>query len=162
MDSEFVTTLDQVKDYEFTVAFDKEALGKFTMDEPAPLGTEKGPNASRVLSSAVGHCLTASLIFCLQKSRIPLKHVTTKVHTSLARNEAGRWRVQGIAVEVSADPVNEQDRERMKRCLEIFEDFCIVTQSVRKGIDVKVDVKTWHECDRWSSGDHLWMRMKLS
>lgn len=142
METEFTTKLDQVKDYEFTVSFDKDALGKLTMDEPTPLGAEKGPNASRVLSSAVGHCLTASLIFCLQKSRIPLKHVTTNVHTTLARNEAGRWRVQGIRVDINADPLNEQDRERMKRCLEIFEDFCIVTQSVRKGINVEVAVKT--------------------
>lgn len=142
MDTEFTTKLDQVKDYEFEVSFDNDALGKLTMDEPAPLGTEKGPNASRVLSSAVGHCLTASLIFCLEKSRIPLKHVTTNVHTTLARNEAGRWRVQGITVDVNADPLNEQDRERMKRCLEIFEDFCIVTQSVRRGINVEVSVKT--------------------
>jgi uncharacterized OsmC-like protein len=142
MDTEFTTSLDQVKDYEFTVSFDKEALGKLTMDEPAPLGTEKGPNASRVLSSAVGHCLTASLIFCLQKSRIPLKHVATKVHTTLARNEAGRWRVQGIKVDINADPLNEQDRDRMKRCLEMFEDFCIVTQSVRKGINVEAAVRT--------------------
>jgi uncharacterized OsmC-like protein len=142
METEFTTNLDQVKDYEFAVSFDKEALGKLTMDEPAPQGTEKGPNASRVLSSAVGHCLTASLIFCLQKSRIPLKHVATKVHTTLASNEASRWRVQGIKVDINADPLNEQDRERMKRCLEIFEDFCIVTQSVRKGINVEVAVKT--------------------
>jgi uncharacterized OsmC-like protein len=142
METEFTTSLDQVKDYEFTVSFDKDELGKLTMDEPAPQGTEKGPNASRVLSSAVGHCLTASLIFCLQKSRIPLKHVATKVHTTLARNEAGRWGVQAIKVDIDADPLNEQDRERMKRCLEIFEDFCIVTQSVRKGINVEVAVKT--------------------
>jgi len=142
MDTEFTTNLDQVKDYEFIVSFDKDALGKLTIDEPAPLGTEKGPNASRVLSSAVGHCLTSSLIFCLQKARIPLKHVTTKVHTTLARNEAGRWRVQGIKVDVNADPLNEQDRERMKQCLGMFEDFCIVTQSVRKGINVEVAVKT--------------------
>jgi hypothetical protein len=28
----------------------------------------------------------------------------------------------------------------MKRCFEIFEDFCIVTQSVRKGINVQATV----------------------
>jgi len=142
MDTEFTTNLDQVKDYQFTVSFDKETLGKLTMDEPEPIGTEKGPNASRVLASALGHCLTSSLIFCLQRSRIPLKHVTTNVHTTLARNDTGRWRIHGIKVDVNVDPLNEQDRERMKQCLEIFEDFCIVTQSVRKGINIEVAVKT--------------------
>lgn len=142
LDTEFTTTLEQVKDFTFTVTFDKESMKTLTLDEPPPLGRETGPNASRVLASAVGHCLSASLLFCLQKSRIPMKHVSTKVHTTLARNEAGRWRVQGMKVDIKAEPVNEQDREHMKRCLDLFEDFCLVTQSVRKGIDVKVDVQT--------------------
>jgi hypothetical protein len=28
----------------------------------------------------------------------------------------------------------------MRRCLELFQDFCIVTESVRQGIPVSVDV----------------------
>lgn len=47
-----------------------------------------------------------------------------------------------MKVDIKAEPENEQDRERMKRCLDIFEDFCIVTQSVRKGVDVKVELQT--------------------
>jgi organic hydroperoxide reductase OsmC/OhrA len=122
--------MEQVKDYTFTISFDKPSMNA------------SGPNASRILASAVGHCLSASLLFCLEKSRIPIKHVTTRIHTTLARNEAGRWRVQRIDVTIKADPQNEQDRERMERCVQIFEDFCIVTQSVRKGIDVNVRVET--------------------
>lgn len=142
MEAEYATKLEQVKDYQFDVTFDLERMQGLKMDEPKPVGGGTGPNAARVLSSAVGHCLSASLAFCFQKSRIPLKHVSTKVYTTLARNEAGRWRVQGIKVEIKAEPENEQDRERMKRCLDVFEDYCIVTHSVRKGIDVKVAVQT--------------------
>ena len=142
LDTEFTITLEQVKDYKFTVNFDKESMQLLTMDEPPPIGTGEGPNSSRLLASAVGHCLSASLLFCLQKSRIPLKHVSTTVHTTLSRNDAGRWRVHNISVNVKADPLKEEDRVRMKGCLEMFEDFCIVTQSVRKGIDVKVAVET--------------------
>ena len=140
MDEEITTRLEQVKDYEFQVNFDKEGLHPITIDEPKPLGQEAGPNASRVLSSAIGHCLSASLLFCLQRSRIPLKHVSTQVHTTLARNEKGRWRVKEIKVDIKADPINEEDRKRMKPCLDVFEDFCIVTQSVRKGINVQATV----------------------
>jgi hypothetical protein len=32
------------------------------------------------------------------------------------------------------------DLKKFEVCRDIFEDFCIVTQSVRKGIPVKVDV----------------------
>ena len=71
-----------------------------------------------------------------------MKHVATKVHATLARNETGKWRVQSLRVNIKADPINEADRERMRRCVEIFEDFCVVTQSVRKGIDVQVAVQS--------------------
>ncbi|MGD0423185.1 MAG: OsmC family protein [Candidatus Bathyarchaeia archaeon] len=142
MDTAFTITLEQIKDYKFTVNFDKETMQHLTMDEPPPIGTGEGPNSSRLLASAVGHCLSASLLFCLEKSRIPLKHFSTTVHTTLGRNEAGRWRVHNINVNLRADPLNEDDRVRMRRCIEMFEDFCIVTQSVRKGIDVKVAVET--------------------
>jgi len=142
LDTEFTITLEQVRDFAFTVTFDKESMKPLRMDEPAPLGTGSGPSGSRVLAGAVGHCLSSSLLFCLSKSRIPMKHVSAKVHATLARNEADRWRVQSMRVDLKAEPQNEQDRERMNRCLEIFEDFCLVTQSVRKGIDVQVDVQT--------------------
>ena len=71
-----------------------------------------------------------------------MKHISTKVHSTLARNEPGKWRVQSLGVNIKAEPVTEGDRERMRRCVEIFEDFCIVTQSVRKGIYVQVTVQT--------------------
>ena len=124
------------------MTFDDESLPHITIDEPTPIGMGKGPSSSRLLATAVGHCMSASLLFCLQKSRIPMKHVSTKVHATLARNDTGKWRVQRLRVNIKADPVNETDRERMRRCVEIFEDFCVVTQSVRKGIDVQVKVQT--------------------
>jgi organic hydroperoxide reductase OsmC/OhrA len=140
METESITTLDQVKDYSFSVTFDKKSLKGLVVDEAAPLGADQGPNPSRLLATAIGHCLSSSLLFCLQKSRIPVKHITTKVQTTLGRNETGRWRVQTMGVNITAEPENTQDRDRMKRCLDVFEDFCIVTQSVRKGIEVQVAV----------------------
>ncbi len=32
------------------------------------------------------------------------------------------------------------DKDRIGRCLELFEDFCVVTASVRKGVEVEVQV----------------------
>jgi organic hydroperoxide reductase OsmC/OhrA len=37
--------------------------------------------------------------------------------------------------------IREENVSRSKRCLELFEDFCVVTESVRKGIEVNVDVE---------------------
>jgi organic hydroperoxide reductase OsmC/OhrA len=56
------------------------------------------------------------------------------------RNEEGYRRIQGIRVRIEPE-VTEEDVARMRRCLEIFEDYCVVTESVRGGIDVVAEVR---------------------
>jgi uncharacterized OsmC-like protein len=125
--------------YEFAVDFGLEGVPDLTVDEPAPLGAGHGPNPARLLAAAIGNCLGASLLFCLRKSRVPVKGMRIAVDGTMARNERGRFRIGEIHVHLSPD-VAPADRERMGRCLDLFEDFCIVTESVRKGVDVLVQV----------------------
>ncbi len=127
----------QEEGYRFRTDFDTE--GELVMDEPAPLGTGTAPNAVRVLAAAVGDCLSASLLMCLTRSRVPVEGIETEVDAELVRNEAGRLRVGKLTVRLSPG-VAAEDRARMQRCLGLFEDYCVVTQSVREGIDVEVEV----------------------
>ncbi len=136
---EFSITVEQVEDYEFRVRFDREHHAELRMDEPPPLGSDRGPNASRVLAAAIGNCLSASLLYCARKARVAVGKIQTEVKVVIVRNETGRLRVG--KVEVTVDPhIPEPEREKARRCLELFEDFCTVTQSVRQGIDVEVRV----------------------
>jgi organic hydroperoxide reductase OsmC/OhrA len=57
----------------------------------------------------------------------------------MVRNQRGRLRIGGLKVRLAPD-VRAEDRERIGRCLDLFEDFCIVTQSVREGLKVEVEV----------------------
>jgi organic hydroperoxide reductase OsmC/OhrA len=76
----------------------------------------------------------------LRRARIDGYGMQTTVDASLKRNEAGRLRVKDVRVRTK--PVIEESQQaRMQRCLELFEDFCVVTQSVRQGIDVDVAVE---------------------
>ncbi len=138
--SQFSISMDQVRDYEFRVNFDKEGQPDLIMDESAPLGGDKGPSPARILAAAIGSCLSASLLFCTRRARVELGQIHTEVKVQIVRNESNRLRVG--KVEVLIDPqFPEAEREKARRCLEVFEDFCIVTQSVRDGIDVSVTVK---------------------
>lgn len=130
----------RTKDYKFEITYDELPGVKVVMDEPSPLGASEGPNASMMLSSAVGHCLSASLLFCMQKSRVEVKDLETHVETSLERNERGRWRVAQIKVKMKP-VVDASDREKLERCIGMFEDFCIVSASVRQGVETKVEIE---------------------
>lgn len=110
-----------------------------TIDEPEPLGQNMGPSPGRVLAAALASCLGASLLFCLRKSRIPVLGLHTSASTELTRNENGRLRVGTITV--TLEPVvAHEDQPRMSRCIEVFEDYCIVTASVRPSVTVNVSV----------------------
>ena len=123
--------------YRFEVDWGVPGAGKGVIDEPAPLGQGAGPNASRLVATAVAHCLSASLLFCLSKSRVALDSLTATATAEIQRNERGRWRLAKIAVKL--DPaVPEGSRAAFDRCKGLFEDFCIVTESLRHGVPVDV------------------------
>ncbi len=135
----FSIEIEQIQDYEFRIIFDKPQFEEWRLDEPPPLGRDSGPNPARALAAAIGNCLSASLLFCARKAKVELGPIRTRVTTEIVRNERGRMRIGKVAVHI--DPgVKDEDRERALRCLDLFEDYCVVTQSVRTGVDVEVDV----------------------
>lgn len=136
----FELSLEQVAGFEFRVRFDGTALDDLATDEPPPLGHEAGPNPARLLLAAVANCLAASLLFSLRKFRNAPGPLHAKARARIARNEHARWRVAGMEVELQLDdPV--ASLQNIERALAQFEDFCMVTESVRAGVPVAVRVR---------------------
>jgi uncharacterized OsmC-like protein len=134
-------TVRLAREYEFTAEFnDVDNTPSMLFDEPEPLGGGRAPNAAAVLGAAVGDCLATSLAFCLRKSRVPIDGLTARVVTHVTRNDTGRFRITGIDVELAPELAGADDA-RLRRCETLFEDFCIVTESVRRGIPVNVSVR---------------------
>ncbi|GGA24246.1 OsmC family protein [Dyella nitratireducens] len=133
-------TLEQTGDYEFKVRFDGTAIPDITTDETAPLGHGAGPNPDRLLIAAVANCLSASLLFALRKYKNAPEKLVTKARAVLERNEHGRLRVTRIQVEMQLAE-STSALEHAERALAQFEDFCIVTESVRQGVMVDVSVR---------------------
>jgi len=135
----FKLAIEQVEGFEFRVRFDKENYPHLLIDEPAPHGRDVAPNPARILAAAIGDCLSASLLFCLRRSRVQVSGIAAEVEVALVRNENKRLRIG--SVDVRLHPKLAEDGEGYRGCLEAFEDFCIVTQSVRQGLDVRVHVE---------------------
>ncbi len=130
--------LERKQGYQFTTTFDWD-VDTLLLDEPEPLGGGKGPNASRLVGAAVGNCLSASLLFCLERAKQSVKSIKTEVNGTLRRNERKRLRLGRFDVHITID-IDANEPERVSRCIELFEDYCVVTASVRKGVDVNVAV----------------------
>jgi uncharacterized OsmC-like protein len=134
-------TLSLKRGFEFEASFDDlPGCPQILLDEPQPLGESKGPNAAALVAVAAGNCLAASLLFCLRKSRASVGAMKVHVAAHVGRNEAERLRISHIDVELESD-LGDDDLAKLERCSELFEDFCVVTQSLRKGLPVNVSLK---------------------
>jgi uncharacterized OsmC-like protein len=133
-----VAHVQLVDGYRFTTTFpDVVGAQPITLDEAAPLGTGAGPTPAGLLAAAIGGCLSASLTLCLNKAHLDPDAVNAHVTARMGRNEAGRLRIEGIDVDLTPCFAGN-DNARFERCKTLYEDFCIVTESVRKGIPVNV------------------------
>lgn len=138
--SRFSVRVEQVDGFEFRVKFDKDQFEPLRLDEPPPLGHDLAPNAARILAAAIGNCLAASLVFCLQKAKVATSGVSADVEVEIVRSETRRLRIG--KVDVTLHTKLPADHPALTSCLTTFEDFCIVTQSVRRGIEVAVRVQS--------------------
>ena len=78
-----VTKLELQAGYKFVTRFEQQGLPPLLMDEPFPVGEGTAPNASQVLSAAVGNCLSASALFCFSGSA-SITAICVTVTSSLA------------------------------------------------------------------------------
>ena len=140
MSSEFTIDLERLENYKFKVKFDNESMGEIITDETRGVGGDgEGPNPSRLLAASTANCLMASLIFCLKKKKVELNDLKGEVTATVERVDK-RLRITGLDVNIHPD-IDEDDKDKLEKCLDIFEDYCVVTQSIRNGIDVNVDVE---------------------
>jgi len=139
MDSAFKIELVQLADYRFEARFDNAAVPVLVTDELAPLGHDAGPNPSRLLAVSIANCLAASLLFALRKFKNESGPLRATATVSMARNAQNRLRITLVAVDLHLG-VMGSEVSMLDRILGQFEEFCIVTQSIRAAVQVDVRV----------------------
>ncbi|QPF74309.1 OsmC family protein [Roseateles sp. DAIF2] len=130
--------LQQRSNHQFEARFEGVETSLLS-DEPPPLGQSAGPSPVQLLGTAVGTCLSNSLLFALRKFKQNPEPLSCELETTVGRNEQGRMRVLAIHARLRLG-VPAASLAHLERVLEQFEDYCTVTQSVRAGIPVQVSV----------------------
>ncbi|BAK77052.1 OsmC family protein [Pseudogulbenkiania sp. NH8B] len=132
-------SLAQQQDFQFRNDFGA-SVPPLVSDEPAPLGQGEGPAPQQLLLAAVANCLSASLLFALRKFKQQGEPLQTTASCLIDRNETGRLRVMSIDVTLrlgqSASGIDHLDR-----ILGGFQEYCTVSQSVGRGIPIRVQVQ---------------------
>lgn len=144
----FSVNLELLENFVFKIDFDE--YGYILSDEPPPLGEGEGPNPARLVGAAVGNCLSASLLFALRKKKQLLPSLKANVKGEIERID-GFWRIARLNVAIDAQ-TSQVDSQALEHAIQQFENFCIVTQSIRRGIPVHVELRNENDELLLSSG----------
>jgi len=126
-----------------------KSLDFLLIDETLDDQKEKiGPDAASLLGMAVISCLSASFIFCLNKRNLTLDDLEAKADISFKEPRPGYKRINSIDVKIIPKTNDAEVLKRIKQCIKkmksgdmFFEESCIITPSVREGINVQVSVE---------------------
>ena len=136
-ETEFVVDIEHLEGYDFNVDFNKDRIEDIIMSEPSPLGSGENPHAGHLLAAAIGHCMCASMLFCLERARVDTSSLKARVKVKVERNGEGRLRLTRMSVILTPEV---DDLPGAERCGELFEDYCIITQSIKEGMEIQVEV----------------------
>jgi uncharacterized OsmC-like protein len=120
-------------------------LGQLTMnnlfiDEQNKKSKDKiGPNPSKLLALSILGCLAASYAFCLQKRNFSLSEFEGKAFITSKRNEKGLWRIKKIDIKLTPKIDNPIMHNRADQCQKIFKQYCIISESLKEGIEINTD-----------------------
>ena len=137
----FGVQIEFIKDFKFiSQAYEGNLThgAPLLTDEPDPVGSNAGPSTPAMLAMAVGHCLSASLVETLRHAGIWVSALTTEAIAVVAPNAEGLPRIKEINVTIR--PVVNKESGNIKRCIDVFEKYCTVCQSIRPAIPVHVEV----------------------
>ncbi len=110
------------------------------IDEPPEIGgTDTGPCPISLFAASIASCLLASYLYCAKKARIKLKEARATAKAEMEW-EKGRMRINRIHVKMELAPAGSVSESRAKLCSKVFRQFCIVTESVMRGVPVEVEL----------------------
>jgi len=133
--------LHQEKEMIFKCDLGNLRMDNLYIDESNKKKNEKiGPSPIKLLGLSVLGCLAASFSFCLQKKDFSLSELEGKAEVTIARNEKTFWRVKKIDIELNPKINTPEMRKRADQCREFFEQYCIISESLRTGFEVNVNL----------------------
>ena len=112
------------------------------IDERNKKKTEKiGPSPIKLLALSVLGCLAVCFEFCLQKKGFTLSDLDGRAEVTFTRKDKEFWRIRKIDIDLLPKIDNTEMRKSVAQCKNLFEQHCIISESLRKGMEINVNLK---------------------
>lgn len=93
-----------------------------------------------LLGASIGNCLIGALLLCMSKKREKIEEIKAEVKISFKTTPEGYKRIDKIEVKMMTEGADTNSKN-YKRCLEIFEQYATVNESVKAGIPITAEIE---------------------
>ncbi len=138
-EKEYSINIKRIQNYKFEVDFNLDNADRIVVDEDPPQGLNEGGDPSRLLAASIAHCTMSSLLFCMEKSRASVDDMKATARVVFGRDEDKRLRITDVILSIDVK-VPKSDEPKLERCVPLFQQYCTVTESVKRGINIKTDI----------------------
>ncbi|MHA1273308.1 MAG: OsmC family protein [Promethearchaeota archaeon] len=117
------------------------------IDEPKSFhGTNLGPSSVEYLLIGIGGCIGSTFIYCFRKNKIEIENFSIIVDGQLKHiGPKNRLRLINVDVFIDFKPKPGQEKEKIELCKKIYEEHCIVSNSIKAGLPINVKMNLIEE-----------------
>lgn len=111
------------------------------IDEPPQFhGSDRGISSVEFMLVAISGCLGSSIAYCFRNLQVEMEGCEIEVNGKMTHPNGLPLRIVGVSARIDVTLAPGQDAEHVALCVEKFKQYCVVTQSVVRGIPADIEV----------------------
>lgn len=113
------------------------------IDEPRSFkGSDRGPSPVEYILIGIGSCLGASFIHCCNINNFEIQKLNIVVDGKLThRKPYNHLELVNVKVELNIIHSEGKKNKKFEKCIEIFREYCVVSNSLIRGLPINVNIK---------------------
>ena len=103
---------------------------------------KRGGVARALFTASALYCMAGSVNYMLRARKVAIKDIKGTASIKMGKNEKNQDLVESMTLNIDVD-IPENNRPELDRCIKYFENGCLITRGLKKGIEVnnKIQLK---------------------
>ncbi len=141
--SETKVTLEWIEGEDLEIKFNSELMNDVTIKRKGVPSEKMGGEARKLLAAALAECMCSTLYFLLKWAKVDFSVLRAEAVPVTSKDEKGRLYVDRIDLMINLEIKGDQDDlKRLSRVENLFKRGCLMSRSIKKGIEINYKIIT--------------------
>ena len=128
--------LKLIGENDYRLIFDHDALTDIDVELSKIPEDRRFGVARSLLAASATYCMSGAINYMLRARGVDVTGISAASSVKMGKDDKGKSFVEGLDLEIHVD-VPDESKDVLDHCISILKDGCLVTKSLKKGIQVK-------------------------